>query len=300
MPHFHAAFSGGTVVSALLGSAMSWGGVPLTAHFLGAGAVTVASPGGPSGLPAALRGAPRGGPGRPQPAPLGLAGAAHPAHRCRRLRGRLHRGHRQRLAAVAFVEGHELPAWAGVLGFATFLTFMTIARLVGTGCSTATAGCPCSTAASRSPPSARRWSSSVPRGSRSPARRSGVSVPPGLPGRDERVRRRRRSARPRGCPSSRRSATSRSSPDRRCSASSATGSACSHSLLVVGALAVLALAVSRPSASRPRGPPTGRARPGNGSRHALRTARSAPLAALLSVCPNGIRCVSSPRLTLHR
>ena len=34
--------------------------------------------------------------------------------------------------AVAFVEGHELPAWAGVLAFATFLTFMTIARLVGT------------------------------------------------------------------------------------------------------------------------------------------------------------------------
>jgi len=30
MPHFHAAFSGGTVLSALLGSAMSWARVPLT------------------------------------------------------------------------------------------------------------------------------------------------------------------------------------------------------------------------------------------------------------------------------
>src|SRR5699024_6816430 len=39
MPHFHAAFSGGTVVSALVGSAMSWAGVPLTVHFLGASAV---------------------------------------------------------------------------------------------------------------------------------------------------------------------------------------------------------------------------------------------------------------------
>ena len=34
--------------------------------------------------------------------------------------------------AVAFVEGHDLPAWAGVLGFATFLSFMTIGRLLGT------------------------------------------------------------------------------------------------------------------------------------------------------------------------
>ncbi|MDF2849207.1 MAG: major facilitator superfamily 1, partial [Oerskovia sp.] len=34
--------------------------------------------------------------------------------------------------AVAFVEGHGLPAWAGVLGFETFLTYMTLARLVGT------------------------------------------------------------------------------------------------------------------------------------------------------------------------
>jgi MFS family permease len=33
---------------------------------------------------------------------------------------------------VAFVEGHELPAWAGVLGFATFLTFMTVGRILGT------------------------------------------------------------------------------------------------------------------------------------------------------------------------
>ena len=34
--------------------------------------------------------------------------------------------------AVAFVEGHGVPAWAGVLAFATFLTFMTLARVVGT------------------------------------------------------------------------------------------------------------------------------------------------------------------------
>ena len=41
MPHFHAAFSGGTVGSALIGAGMSWAGVPLTIHFIGAAAVTV-------------------------------------------------------------------------------------------------------------------------------------------------------------------------------------------------------------------------------------------------------------------
>ena len=35
--------------------------------------------------------------------------------------------------AVAFVEGHELEKWVGVLAFATFLTFMTLGRIVGTG-----------------------------------------------------------------------------------------------------------------------------------------------------------------------
>ncbi|MFV0457443.1 MAG: MFS transporter [Actinomycetales bacterium] len=34
--------------------------------------------------------------------------------------------------AVAFVDGHHLPEWAGILGLATFLTFMTIGRLAGT------------------------------------------------------------------------------------------------------------------------------------------------------------------------
>jgi MFS family permease len=34
--------------------------------------------------------------------------------------------------AVGFVEGHRVPVWAGVLAFASFLTFMTVGRLVGT------------------------------------------------------------------------------------------------------------------------------------------------------------------------
>ncbi len=35
--------------------------------------------------------------------------------------------------AVAFHEGHALPRWAGVLAFASFLSFMTIGRVLGTG-----------------------------------------------------------------------------------------------------------------------------------------------------------------------
>jgi MFS family permease len=35
--------------------------------------------------------------------------------------------------SVGFVEGHELPRWAGVLALATFLTFMTAGRVLGTG-----------------------------------------------------------------------------------------------------------------------------------------------------------------------
>ena len=34
MPHFHAAFSGGTVVSALLGAALSWAGVRILVHMV--------------------------------------------------------------------------------------------------------------------------------------------------------------------------------------------------------------------------------------------------------------------------
>ena len=113
MPQFHAAFSGGTVVSALVGAAMSWAGVPLTAHFLGAAVVTVVL--GLVGAPAASCRAPPSTtrpPSRPRRRHrCGLARAAHPAHRGRRLRRRLHRGHGQRLARRRLRRG---PRAAGV------------------------------------------------------------------------------------------------------------------------------------------------------------------------------------------
>lgn len=133
MPHFHAAFSGGTVVSALVGSLMSFAGVSLTVHFLGAGllAVALAVWALPGFLPRSVE-------------HQAEAQSARRRHRSAWLEPRtlligvvvfaaaFTEGSANDWLAVAFVEGHELPAWAGVLGFATFLSFMTIARIVGT------------------------------------------------------------------------------------------------------------------------------------------------------------------------
>ena len=134
MPHFHAAFSGGTVVSALIGAAMSRAGVPLTVHFLGAAVVTVALAWWalPHFLPRTTE----------QPA---AARAARKRHRSAWLEPRtlligvvvfaaaFTEGTANDWLAVAFVEGHDLQQWMGVLAFATFLTFMTLGRIAGTG-----------------------------------------------------------------------------------------------------------------------------------------------------------------------
>ena len=136
MPHFHAAFSGGTVLSALVGAGMSYARVPLTVHFLGAVVVTLllAAWALPRFLPRAA-------------VEVGEDGAPVPRARQRSawleprtlligvvvLAAAFTEGTANDWLAVAFVEGHELPTWAGVLGFATFLSFMTVGRLVGTG-----------------------------------------------------------------------------------------------------------------------------------------------------------------------
>ncbi len=133
MPHFHAAFSGGTVVSALVGSLMSWARVPLTVHFLGAALVVVGGsawalrrflPGSVEHHQAAQTARRRNGSAWLEPRTLLIGVVVFAAA--------FTEGTANDWLAVAFVEGHELPAWAGVLGFATFLTFMTLARIVGT------------------------------------------------------------------------------------------------------------------------------------------------------------------------
>jgi MFS family permease len=141
MPQFHAAFSGGTVAAALIGSGMSWARVPLTAHLGGAVVVAgvlavwalrrflpdaVAAEAGADAAPAPPAGPP---PGRRRSAWLEprtlLIGVVVFA-------AAFTEGTANDWLAVAFVDGYELPTWAGVLGFATFLTFMTVGRIAGT------------------------------------------------------------------------------------------------------------------------------------------------------------------------
>lgn len=138
MPHFHAAFSGGTVLSALIGAGMSWGGIPLLAHFLGTIAVSMVL-----GLWALRSFLPREVEvGSEESAADGTADAQRPGSAWLEprtlmiglvvLAAAFTEGTANDWIAVGFVEGHGLPAWAGVLAFASFLSFMTVGRLVGT------------------------------------------------------------------------------------------------------------------------------------------------------------------------
>ena len=130
MPWFHAAFSAATVISALIGSGMTALGVPVWVHLcvssaLVAGAVVVGvrmflpiedsveESAGASSRSAWLE---------PRTLLIGLVVLA----------AAFTEGSANDWVAVAMVEGHQLPSWLGVLGFATFLGFMTIGRIAGT------------------------------------------------------------------------------------------------------------------------------------------------------------------------
>lgn len=150
MPQFHAAFSGGTVLSALVGAGMSWAKVPLLPHLL-ASALFVTLAGFwamRAFLPRTVEDAQtveaEAG-SHTQVTTSATAAASVPARqRSAWLEPRtlliglvtlvaaFTEGTANDWLAVGFVEGHALPAWAGVLAFATFLSFMTIGRLLGT------------------------------------------------------------------------------------------------------------------------------------------------------------------------
>ncbi|YAL82956.1 MFS transporter [Dermacoccaceae bacterium W4C1] len=132
MPHYHAAFSGGTVASALVGALASAARVPLLAH-----AVVVVLLLGIAlsrGLVPLERLRPAVDP----------EGAQRPRARSAWLEPRtlligvvvlvaaFTEGTANDWIAEAFVSGHEVAPWAGTLAFAIFLTFMTIGRLGGT------------------------------------------------------------------------------------------------------------------------------------------------------------------------
>ena len=149
MPRFHAAFSGGTVISALIGAAMAAIGARILPHLIGiiVLVVTVATWALPKFLPRQAHDVPQDAGAHPADA---VEGIVEPAARqgsgiaaawreprtiligCVTLVAAFTEGTANDWLSVAFVEGYHLPPWAGVLGFATFLTFMTIGRILGT------------------------------------------------------------------------------------------------------------------------------------------------------------------------
>lgn len=135
MPHFHAAFSAGTVVSALLGAALSWAHVPVGVHLVSVAVLSLAV-----GLWAVSRTLPH------EATAAGAAAAARARNERQKsawteprtlligllvLVAAFTEGTANDWLSVAFHEGHHLPPWAGVLAFATFLSSMTLGRILG-------------------------------------------------------------------------------------------------------------------------------------------------------------------------
>ena len=134
MPWFHAAFSGGTVLAALIGAALTALKVPIVIHIGFVVVLTVA---------AVLWGTGQFLPTHGDEA--GEDGVAKPVVRSAWLEPRtlligvivlsaaFAEGTANDWMAVAFVDGHQLSNAMGVVAFAVFLVFMTAGRILGTG-----------------------------------------------------------------------------------------------------------------------------------------------------------------------
>lgn len=138
MPHFHAAFSAGTVGSALLGALLSYWEVPVAVHLLGAVALIVilGMYATRSFLPVrAVRSAQKAA----DPGAADSARARSPWTEPRTLLigvlvlcAAFTEGTANDWLAVALVDGYGLSNAAGVVGLAVFLIFMTAGRILGT------------------------------------------------------------------------------------------------------------------------------------------------------------------------
>lgn len=136
MPWFHAAFSAGTVVAALIGAALTWFRVSIAVH-LGAMALVVGAVAwwaSSQFLPDAPAPEPTGG--RPRDAPPARSAWTEPRTLLigvMVLAAAFTEGTANDWMAVAFVEGHGLGTALGVVALAVFLVFMTCGRIFGTG-----------------------------------------------------------------------------------------------------------------------------------------------------------------------
>lgn len=131
MPHYHAAFSAGTVAAALLAAGLVGLRVPVWVHLPLIALACLA------GVVLALRSCRPGEP--PAEEDADQPRARNPWTEPRTLLigvvtlvAAFTEGTANDWISVAFVEGHGVPGWAGVLAFAVFLSFMTIGRLAGT------------------------------------------------------------------------------------------------------------------------------------------------------------------------
>ncbi|SEW43731.1 Fucose permease [Austwickia chelonae] len=141
MPRYHAAFSLGTVFSALLSSGLTAAGVPIVVHFWvvspliffavawcvraflpRAQEADEAGVGQVGGVSPAVD-PPAGGSAWCEPRTL-LIGVVT-------MVAAFTEGAANDWLSVAFIDGYRLPQWAGVLGFAVFLGFMTAGRWFG-------------------------------------------------------------------------------------------------------------------------------------------------------------------------
>jgi len=138
MPWFHAMFSGGTVLGALIGAALVWAKVPLVPHLTGVAVVSALAVWWATGrfLPAVDE----------THEPDAAAGSAAPVKQRSAWReprtlliglvvlaAAFTEGTANDWMAVAFVDGHDLHNALGVVALAVFLLFMTAGRILGTG-----------------------------------------------------------------------------------------------------------------------------------------------------------------------
>jgi fucose permease len=135
MPRFHAGFSLGTVIGALLGAAMVALHVSVTAHLVGAAAVVAVA------VPLAVRGFLPDPPSDVEVSGESSGRAARAWSRWREPRTLLigifvlafafAEGTGNDWTSVALIEGHHTATVTGTLGFAVFLSAMTVARWTG-------------------------------------------------------------------------------------------------------------------------------------------------------------------------